>query len=58
VFFLLYGVGLAVADVLFARLGMRVLALALVSVDGPLGNSAEVKANRKTVWRDVFGRGR
>ena len=57
-FILFYGACLAVATVLFARMGMRTYALALVSVDGPLGNSDEVKANRKTVWRDVLGRGR
>ena len=57
-FILVYVACLACADVLFARLGMRVFALAVVPADGPLGNSNQVKANRKTVWRDVFGRGR
>jgi hypothetical protein len=57
-FLLLYLACLVPAQLLIARTGMRIFALALVPADGPFGNSDEVKANRKMVWRDVCGRGR
>ena len=55
-FLLVYVACLAAAEVLFVRMGIRIFALALVPTDGPLGNSDAVKANRKTFYRDVFGR--
>jgi hypothetical protein len=58
-FFLIFHLICVVAgQFLFSRIGMRIFALALVHADGPAGNSDEVRANRKTVYRDVFGRGR
>jgi len=57
-FLILYLVCLVAGYALFARAGMRIFALAVAPVDGPFGNSDEIKGNRKIVWRDVFGRGR
>jgi hypothetical protein len=57
-FLLVYLVCLIAGYALFARAGMRIFALAIVPADGPFGNSNEVRANRKIVWRDVFGRAR
>ncbi|AEV84847.1 hypothetical protein ACWT_3823 [Actinoplanes sp. SE50] len=55
---ILYLACLVAGQYLFAQVGMRIFALALVRTDGPVGNSDEVRAHRRTVFRDVFGRGR
>ncbi|MEU4238233.1 hypothetical protein [Actinoplanes sp. NPDC026619] len=55
-FVVLYVIPMIIGYVLFARAGVKIAGLPQNS-DQSFGMSDEVKANRKLVWRDVFGRG-